>query len=158
MVAAPACLSGVVAVGATYEGNVGRQPPSGDYSALSSEFPACFNATTGLDTITCFTNSSSRVDILAPGAPITSRALGGGTVSFYGTSQASPTAAGISALMLEANPNLSPGQIAGRLKLSGSNVTDPKNGLSFPRIDALNAVQLSASPARTAPRSPRDRP
>jgi hypothetical protein len=49
----------------------------------------------------------------------------------------------VAALMLEANPSLTPAQIASRLKLSGPKVTDPKNGLQFTRIDALNAVQLA---------------
>ena len=151
MISAPACLPGVIAVGATYKADMGRRPASGNYETfLGGEFPACFDATSSLDTITCFTNSSARMDLVAPGAPITTSSLSGGTSSFWGTSQASPTAAGVAALMLEANPDLTPAQIASRLKLSGGKVTDPRNGLSFTRIDALNAVQLATGLAAIA--------
>ena len=147
-VAAPACLTGVVAVGATYKANVGRRPTSGTYKDLfGGGFPDCFDDPTSLQKITCFTNSNARTDIVAPGAPITTRALNGGLITFYGTSQASPTAAGIAALMLQVNGGLTPAQLASRLKLSGPKVTDAKNGLQFTEIDALSAVQLAAGVA-----------
>lgn len=146
-ISSPACLTGVVAVGATYKGNVGKQPPSGTYKDFGGEFPDCFDDPTSLQKITCFTNSNARMDIVAPGAPIFTRGLGGGLVVSYGTSDASPTAAGIAALMLQANSGLTPAQIASRLKLSGPKVTDAKNGRQFTEIDALSAVQLATGVA-----------
>jgi subtilisin family serine protease len=141
-IASPACNSNVVAVGATYDSNVGRQPSSGTYSTLfNASWPACFDAATNLQTITCFTNSDSALDILAPGAPITSDYLNGGLATFYGTSQASPTAAGVAALMLQAAPSLTPNQIEATLKSTGTLITDTRNGLPFPLINALAAVQ-----------------
>jgi hypothetical protein len=60
-ITAPACLTGVIAVGATYKGNVGRQPSSGTYKSTFGEpMPECFDNPTSLQTITCFTNSSPR--------------------------------------------------------------------------------------------------
>lgn len=136
--ASPACNGGVVAVGATYDGNVGRQPASGDYSAFGGSWPACFSATTSLQTVTCFTNSNNQLDILAPGAPITSDYMfPNGLSTFTGTSQASPTAAGIAALLLQYDPTLTPNAIEAALKASGTPLVDPKNGLSFPLINAL---------------------
>ncbi len=139
--AMPACLSGVVAVGATFDSDLGREPDSGTYQdVFGGSWPACANDTTNLQTITCFTNSNSVMDIVAPGARITASGMGGGTSTYMGTSQASPTAAGIAALMLQASPGLSPATIESTLKSTGTSVTDAKNGLSFPLINALAAV------------------
>lgn len=128
-ITSPACNSGVIAVGATYDSNVGSQRRFN-----------CFDAATSLNTITCFTNSNAQLDLLAPGAPIESTGQGGGTSIYYGTSQASPTAAAIAALMLEKDPTLSPDEIESLLKSSGYLITDTRNSLVFPRIDALTAI------------------
>lgn len=140
-IAAPACTSGVIAVGATYDGNVGRQPNAGTYqSGFGSSWPACADTMTTLQTITCFTNSNGQLDLVAPGAPILSTYLGGGTATYWGTSQASPTAAGIAALLLERRRDLTPDQVETTLKASGPVVVDPKNGRQFTRIDAQGAL------------------
>lgn len=139
--ASPACISGVIGVGATYDSNLGREPDSGSYqSNFGSAWPACADDPTSLQKITCFTNSNALMDIVAPGAQITAPGLGGGTSTYWGTSQASPTAAGIAALMLQAQPALTTAQIETTLKTTGTPVIDAKNGLSFPMINALNAV------------------
>ena len=128
-------------MGATFDSDLGREPDSGTYQDIfGGSWPACANDTTNLQTITCFTNSNSVMDIVAPGARITASGMGGGTSTYMGTSQASPTAAGIAALMLQASPGLSPVTIESTLKSTGSSVTDAKNGLSFPLINALAAV------------------
>jgi subtilisin family serine protease len=113
MMSAPACISGVVSVSMTDK--AGR---------LSGE------------------NSSSALDLLAPGESIVSAALGGGQTLYYGTSHASPHAAAVAALMLQANPNLSVAEIEGILKETGVPVTDSRNDRIriTPRIDALAAV------------------
>jgi subtilisin family serine protease len=130
---APACLSGVVAVGAVYKGNVG-----------SVSF-GCTDATTQADKIACFSNSNSKVDLLAPGGVITSAGLAGGRSSYVGTSQACPMAAGAAALLLQARPGLPPDQVRDLLKNTGAPVTDPRNGLSFRRIDVQAALQAAGS-------------
>jgi hypothetical protein len=83
------------------------------------------------------------VDLLAPGSRITGAGLGGSLATYVGTSQASPTAAGVAALMLQADPGLGPAQIEQLLKTTGVPLVDSKNGLSFPRINALAAVQAA---------------
>lgn len=141
-IAAPACNSGVIAVGATYDGPVGRQPGNGTYQSLfGSSWPACSDDPTTLRTITCFTNSNQQLDLLAPGAPLLSSYLNGQAAQYWGTSQASPTAAGVAALLLEKRPGLTPAAVETILKNSGTSVTDPSNGLAFPLINALAAIQ-----------------
>ena len=141
---APACNTGVVAVGATYDANLGREPDSGTFQSLfGGDWPACADSVTNLQTIACFSNSSPRVDLVAPGARITATALGGGSATYSGTSAAAPTAAGVAALMRQANPGLSPAQILALMQTTGVPLTDAKNGLPFRRLHALSAVRAS---------------
>ena len=149
---APACNTGVIAVGATYKSSQGRQPQTGTYSGeFGSSFGNCADASTAFDQIACFTNSNSRLDIVAPGAAIVSDYLGTQTGTFWGTSQASPTAAGVAALMLECNPSLTPANVRDILKRTGVSVTDPKNGLSFASIRAAAAVKEACVTTGGAP-------
>ncbi|MDZ4766212.1 MAG: S8 family serine peptidase [Chloroflexota bacterium] len=138
-ISSPACLPSVLAVGATYDSSLGREPDSGTYQDAFGGFPACFDANATLNTITCFTNSNAMVDILAPGRPIRSAGITANTSTFSGTSQASPTGAGIAALLLEYAPYLTPVQIEQTLENTGIAVTDTRNGVVRPRIDALAA-------------------
>jgi subtilisin family serine protease len=114
MMSAPACVSGVISVGATDKA----------------------------DRLTWGSNSSSALDLLAPGELIMSCALGGGQTIYPGTSHASPHAAAVAALMLQANPGLSVAEIERFLKETGVPVTDSRNDRIriTPRIDALAAV------------------
>lgn len=140
---APACNTGVIAVGATYDADVGHQPPGAStYAARwGSEFANCADATTMFDQITCFTNSNKRVDLVAPGAPMLSDSLNNGTETYWGTSQASPVGAGVAALLLQCDPGLSPADIESAMTATGVPRMDPKNGLTFPSLRALDVVR-----------------
>lgn len=107
MMPAPGCLSNVVSVGAT----------------------------DNLDAVAAFSNSNATTDIFAPGVSIVSDSRTGGTTTASGTSMASPHAAGCAALLIDSGDALTPAAIETRLETSPFRVTDPKNGLSFPRID-----------------------
>jgi subtilisin family serine protease len=124
----PACIASAVAVGAVYDANGG-----------TVSF-GCVDATSRRDEVACFSNSSSKVELLAPGAPITSSGRGSSASTFLGTSQASPHAAAAAALMLSANPGLSPDAIKNALRATGRPITDPKNGIAIPRIDVKAAL------------------
>ena len=130
----PACVSSAVAVGAVYDANVGGH-----------SYSNCSDASSAVDKIPCFSNSGPALDLLAPGADITTAKMGGGTEKVVGTSFATPIAAGVGALLLQAKPSLSSEQVEAALKQSGVPVVDPRNGLTVPRIDAAAAVALVGS-------------
>ena len=127
-IGAPACLSQAIGVGAVYDGNVG-----------TISF-GCTDGSTSADKVACFSNSSSAVDLLAPGAAITSSGMGGGVAGFAGTSQASPHVAGALALLLQIKPAATAAELEAALKSSGQPITDPANGLAIPRIDVRTAA------------------
>ncbi len=126
---APACISSVVAVGSTYDANLGPR-----------SWNTCVDNTTMPDRITCFSNSDVTLDLLAPGAWIDTAALGGGRGGDAGTSMAAPQVAAVAALMLQAEASLQPADIESRLKQTGVPVTDIRDGRVTPRIDAFAAV------------------
>jgi subtilisin family serine protease len=128
-VTSPACINAAVAVGAVYDSNVG-----------GIRWAVCPDATTAANQVTCFSNSSPLVELLAPGALITSSGVGGGTSTEGGTSQATPHASGAAAVLLEANPGLSADAIVSVLKETGVAVNDPRNGLTLPRINLKAAL------------------
>jgi subtilisin family serine protease len=127
----PGCIQNVTSVGATYDANF----PSVSFTGICTDAPAA------VDQITCFTNSNVTLDLLAPGAIITSTGRGGGTSSFLGTSQASPHCAGAAAILMEVQPLLTPDEIESILKATGKPIFDARNGTITPRIDLLAAVQ-----------------
>ncbi|TBR07227.1 MAG: hypothetical protein EPO62_08830 [Candidatus Nitrosotenuis sp.] len=117
-VAAPACASQAIAVGAVDNGD-GR---------------------------TSFSNEGPQLDVVAPGVSIVSLnapVVGGGFTSKTGTSMATPHVAGLVALLLETNPSLSPIQIISAIKNTsldlGAAGFDTIYG--FGRIQAYNAYQ-----------------
>lgn len=120
--ALPACLSNVVSVGATAKD----------------------------DTVYAGTNSNATLDLLAPGVNITTTGLDNGTARATGTSFASPHAAGCAALLIDAGVAITPQQIENRLETSPVLVTDPKNGLAFPRIDCFNPSDVATPEPPTA--------
>ncbi|MBL8619304.1 MAG: S8 family serine peptidase [Deltaproteobacteria bacterium] len=140
-VASPACAPSAITVGAVYDSNMGGIGWSG-----------CSDSTTAADKVTCFSNSASFQDLLAPGALITAAG-----VTMGGTSQATPHVAGALAVMRAAFPTDTVAQHVDRLRTTGVTITDHRNGLSFPRIDLDAAVagagldcQISLSHGSTA--------
>jgi subtilisin family serine protease len=127
----PACMTDILGIGATYDAPAGHQFD-------------CDADATGRDEITCFTNSSMAIDLLAPGAVITSTARGGGFASMSGTSMAAPHVAGTLALMQQVSGGALPADLAETiLKSTGRMVVDYRNGLAFPRLDAATAVAVT---------------
>lgn len=133
----PACVSDAISVGASYDANVG-----------SVYWSSCTDLSTYADEIVCFTNTDELLDVMAPGALITSTVPTGGCEICHpsgfdtigGTSMAAPMVSALAALHLEKNSTLTPDALLEKLKESDTNVTDPDNGLSFPRVDAINVL------------------
>jgi len=125
----PACLSGVISVGSTYDADVG-----------SFSLGGCTDPQTAADQVICASNSSIALDLLAPGAAINATALGGGQGTKSGTSMSTAHASGVVGLLLEANSALTPAEIETVLKETGRPITDPRTMRVTPRLDALAAV------------------
>jgi subtilisin family serine protease len=126
---APACVSGVVAVGNVYDAPLTRLT-----------WPTCVDENIVADQVACSSNSGSELDLLAPGVQIRSTDLGGGEGTKSGTSMSTPHAAAVAALLIQANPNLTADEVETILEETGGLVTDGRNGRVTPRLDALAAV------------------
>jgi uncharacterized repeat protein (TIGR01451 family) len=133
-IAKPACTPGVVSVGAVYDANVG-----------SRAWSVCTDSTTTADKVTCFSNSASFLTMLAPGALITAA---GSTMA--GTSQSSPHVAGAIAALREAFPGETLDGTIARLTSGGVPVTDPRNGITLPRLNLLAAGDPPANDSFSA--------
>ena len=133
----PACVPEAISVGATYDANLGR---------VDGWQNDCTDDPTAADQIACWSSSDDTLDLLAPGAWITSTGLGGGAITFMGTSMASPHAAGVAALLYQAFPNISVDELEARMKSAGTLLTDdlddddPSTNRTTPRVDARVAL------------------
>jgi hypothetical protein len=106
-------------------------------------------------------------DISAPAMEITSAEAGvpNGYVNFTGTSMATPFVAGVAALMLDANPALTPQQVKDKITgtaidwgRGGDNLTAGSTGqdidYGFGRLDAYAALQSAGAPLNSPPLLP----
>jgi subtilisin family serine protease len=134
----PACVPEAISVGGVYDASVG----SVSWCGTSSCTTILCTDTTGPDVFVCHSSSDEILDMLAPNWRTRSPALGGGVINFGGTSASSPYAAGQAALLFEAQPSLQPEDIRSLLTENGPLVTNPDNGLSFPRSDVAAALAL----------------
>jgi hypothetical protein len=135
-ISVPACLSSIISVGAVYDADVG-------YRAWS----ACADPFTAVDQIACFSNVSTVLDMLAPGALIDSMDRFGATTTKSGTSMACPHAAAAAALLLESNPSLSPDEVLASMTSTGTGIYDDRIDMWFPRIDTSAALGIDVHTA-----------
>lgn len=131
---APACHPEVISVGASYSEDTGQPDPN------------CTGTLAVLDHLTCFSNEAPFLDLVAPGRPIHINGR-----PFDGTSAAAPLVTGAIALMLEANPTLTPDQIRDILTRTGDRALSVKSGRSYPRLNVFRAVQAALAIKPTGP-------
>jgi hypothetical protein len=119
---------------------------SGNSSSNSGvSAPGCIStavtvgATSKSDTVASFSNSSSYVDLLAPGVGIVSSVPGNRYARFDGTSMAAPHVAGAWAVLKGTAPKASVATILSALQASGKGVRDGDNGVLKRRIRILSA-------------------
>lgn len=104
---------------------------AGNDNTNSPFYPASYNgvisvgATDQTDQKASFSNYGPMVDVMAPGVSILSTVASSNTAyaSYSGTSMACPLVAGLSALVLAANPSFTPAQVEARLKSSCDNIS-----------------------------------
>jgi hypothetical protein len=118
----PACISSAVSVGATSDGSDVNAP---------------------VDTVPLFSNSASFLNLLAPGTLITSSVPGDRVAGSSGTSQAAAHVSGAWALLKEKYPDATVDQVLNKLTTFGVNITDPRNGVTKPRIQIDAALEVT---------------
>jgi subtilisin family serine protease len=130
----PACAPGAVRVGAVYDASLGP---------MTWTQARCTDAITSVDRVTCFSNSSNLITVLAPGSIINAAGL-----NTSGTSQAAPHVAGAIAVLRATNaaPRDTLEQTMIRITSTGPMLTDAKNGVAKPRLDLLAAVNTISRP------------
>jgi subtilisin family serine protease len=136
-IARPACVSNVISVGAVYDANVG-------YHGYSN----CTDSSTAADKVTCYSNSASFLDLLAPSHDAYTTAVDGGyRTNFGGTSAASPYAAGAAAVLQDRAIAYGGALTVAALKSAmvdhGDPILDSRNGITKPRVNVGNAVGSS---------------
>jgi len=119
-IAAPACVTAALAVGAT----------------------------TKDDVVWSSSNSDSTLDLLAPGVAITSASGSGGTAVLSGTSMAAPHVSAAAALLFGLDPTVGAAAVEDALIRTGLRVVDGRNGRTFARLNALGAVNAVLGASR----------
>jgi len=155
-----ACISHVISVGAVYDANIGRNPPTGYVGCIDSDScvgnpaPPCdekwyVDEPANADQVATYSNSASILNLLAPAEWATTTKLAGGywdvANGFGGTSAACPYAAGAAASLQNAakvlkGSYLTPAEVKSLLAASGDLITDGKVSITKPRVNLGRAV------------------
>lgn len=159
----PACITGVMSVGAVYDANVGNGigfvvapescTPDKRNDAGSPTGFIGVDMTTAADQVTCYSNTSNNLTLFAPSHMAFTTAIRGTgndatrnfETDFGGTSAACPYAAGaVAALQSAAKATtgqfLTPAQVKQILTSTGNSVTDLKANITKPRVNLGNAI------------------
>ncbi len=136
----PSCVSNAISVGSVYDTTQSStisycgDNPGGDCA------PFLCTDTVRRKQVTCYSNSSRFLDLLAP-AELVSGAKAGGTLEdFGGTSAAAPYVTGSIALLFAAEPTMTPQKARLALELTGEPITDAANGIVTPLINVAAAA------------------
>ena len=161
----PGCLSDVISVGAVYDANIGRNPPTGYVGCISNEScvgtpgPPCseryyVDEPANADQVTTYSNTASFLGLFAPSNWAYTTKLDGGywdtPNGFGGTSAACPYAAGAAAVLqstakARTGAYLTPDQVESYLADYGDSITDSKVDITKPRINLENSTDAITS-------------
>jgi len=128
-------------------------------SSTTPNYPAActhavaVSATDTADHLATYSNYGDWIALSAPGSDILSTMNGGGYGYWFGTSFASPIAAGVAALVLAVNPNLSAADLVTLLEANADDLGPQGRDGSFGwgRVNAYRAVQAAEALAAPAP-------
>lgn len=137
----------------------------GNDGSANPSFPAAFpdvvavGAINQSDQRAAFSQTGPHIDVAAPGVSVLSTVWDNGFATFSGTSMATPHVAGVAALVLSCNGNLTGPQVADILRQTARPLRDnpadpvPNNQYGFGCVDAAAAVNR-ACPSITLPSRP----
>lgn len=136
---------------------------AGNAQSSALHYPSAYDETISVsataqnDILAGFSNFGQSVDIAAPGSDILTTDRGGRYAGFYGTSAAAPFVAGVAALVLSRNPQLSPEEVRGVLIASAEDLGprgwDERYGAGLLRADRAVALDNPSVVRITAPRT-----
>jgi subtilisin family serine protease len=152
-------LGVTVVVAAGNEGNAGAKPPFAIRHPGAARLAITVGAVDKSKTLANFSSigpGSGRLspasairltkpDLAAPGVAIMSSVLGGGFQAFNGTSMASPHVAGMVALLLQAQPQLTPLMVKKLLEDTSEPITFAPNQTGYGVINAYGALLRAAA-------------
>lgn len=122
---------------------------AGGFSPANSEHTITVAALNPLDQRAAFSNWGNKIDVTAGGEGILSTYLGNGLSSLSGTSMATPLAAGVAALVREAQPSWGPEEVRQALRQASEDLGaagfDLDHGYGLVHGDALRV--LTQAPA-----------
>ena len=132
-VSTPACASGALAVGATYDAALGAR-----------SFPVCADPVTGADLHACFSNRWDHLSVVAPGCRTHAASILSPTlfIPVCGTSMAAAMVSGLGALVEAANRTFTAAQVRERIESGAVDLgkPGPDRAHGHGRIDAAAAV------------------
>jgi len=128
---------GLLVVGAGNDGLVNTN--------ADNPFILTISATDQNDALASFSGTGNNIDLAAPGVSILTTGNGGGYPSGSGTSYAAPCVAGVAALVMSANPNLTGLQVQAILKNNADDLGPAgwDTSFGFGRVNAFRAVQAA---------------
>jgi cysteine-rich repeat protein len=108
--------------------------------------PACISTAVGVgctsksDDVCQFSDSAPFLSLWAPGLNIFSSVPGGDFDFLSGTSMSAPHVAGAWAVLRQALPAATVDTVLQALRTSGLPITDPRNGVTVPRVNVRHAI------------------